>query len=133
MDWNPVHVYATLKRAYEHPGLSFVRIMQRCPQYTPMVFEDAQRDPSLILLLEDEKGVVADEAGTKIYTNRMAHDPSDIHRGREIASREDVIPIGLLYANPDNPRYEDMSSQGLDVTIEEKITALDKELDRFAI
>jgi 2-oxoglutarate ferredoxin oxidoreductase subunit beta len=133
VDWNPVHVYATLKRAYDHPGLSFVRIMQRCPQFTPMVFEDAQRDPSLILLLEDPKGVVADEAGTKIYKNRLAHDPGDINRAREIASREDVIPIGLLYANPDNPRYEDMSSVGVDVTIEDKIAALDKELDRFAI
>jgi len=133
VDWNPVHVYATLKRAFEHPGLSFVRIMQRCPQFTPLVFEDAQRDPSLILLLEDEHGVVADEAGTKIYTNRMAHDPSDINRAREIASREDVIPIGLLFADPDRPRYETTSSLGTDVTIEEKLVAFDKELDRFAI
>lgn len=133
VDWNPVHVYATLKAAYEHRGMSFVRILQRCPQYTPKVFEEAQRDPSLVLLLEHEKGVQADPAGTKIYTNRLTHDPSDINAAREIASREDVLPIGLLFRDPERPRYEEFSSVGTDVTIEEKVEALEKELDRFAI
>ena len=133
VDWNPVHVYATLKRAFEHTGLSFVRIFQRCPQFTPHVFEDAQRDPSLVMLLEHEDGVKADEAGTKIYKTRLAHDPSNIHKAREVAAREDVLPIGLLFCDPNRPRYENFSSVGTDVTIEEKMQALDKELDRFAI
>jgi 2-oxoglutarate ferredoxin oxidoreductase subunit beta len=84
-DWNPVHVYATLDAAYRHKGLSFVRIFQRCPQYTPTVFEEAQRDPSLMLLLEHDDGVVADPAGTQMYTNRLAHDPSDLGAARAIA------------------------------------------------
>ena len=133
VDWNPLHVYATLKRAFEHPGLSFVRIFQRCPVFTPLAFEDAQNDPSLVLLLEDENGITADEAGTKMYKNRIAHDPSDINKGREILSREDVLPIGLFFADPNRPRYENMSSVGMDTTIEEKLETFDKELDRFAI
>ncbi len=133
VDWNPVHVHATLMAAYEHKGLSFVRVFQRCPQYTQHVFEEAQRDPSRILLLEHEKGIQADEAGTKIYKNRLTHDPSDINKAREIAGRDDVLAIGLLFRDPSRPRYEDSTSVGTDVTIEEKLAALEKELDRFAI
>ncbi len=133
VDWNPPHVYATLKLAFEHPGLSFVRIFQRCPVFTPLVFEDAQSDPSLVMLLEDENGVTADAAGIKMYKNRVAHDPSDIDKAREIVSREDVLPIGLFFADPNRPRYEMMSSVGADTTIEEKLETFDKELDRFAI
>lgn len=133
VDWNPPHVYATLKRAFEHPGLSFVRIFQRCPVFTQMAFEDAQSDPSLVLMLEDENGITADEAGVKVFKNRLAHDPSDINKGREIVSREDCLPIGLFYANPNCPRYEDMSSVGMETTIEEKLETFDKELDRFAV
>ncbi len=50
-----------------------------------------------------------------------------------IASREDVIPIGLLYQNTERFRLEEMSSVGANMTVAEKLSALDQELDRFAI
>jgi 2-oxoglutarate ferredoxin oxidoreductase subunit beta len=133
VDWNPVHVHATLDAAYRHRGLSFVRIFQRCPQYTSAVYAEAQQDPSLVLLLTHENQINADEAGTRIYKNRLEHDPSDLDGARTIASRDDVLPIGLLYCNPDRLVYEDYSTQGMEMTAEEKVHALNKELDRFAI
>jgi 2-oxoglutarate ferredoxin oxidoreductase subunit beta len=68
-----------------------------------------------------------------MYKNRFEHDPRDLDGGRQIASRDDVLPIGLLFCDPDRPIYEEYSTQGMDMTAEEKVTALNKELDRFAI
>ncbi len=34
-EWVPAHLFATLRAAYQHRGLAFVRILQRCPIYTP--------------------------------------------------------------------------------------------------
>ncbi|MBT8486629.1 MAG: 2-oxoglutarate oxidoreductase [Phycisphaerales bacterium] len=134
VDWNPVHVHATLLAAFHHPGFSFVRIFQRCPQYTSGVFEAAQRDPSLIQLVEHERGIQADPAGTKMYTTRIEHDPGDIEQARHIAHGENgCLSIGLLFQDPERPRYEDMTTQGLDMTTEEKVRALEAEFDRFAI
>ncbi len=133
VDWNPVHVSATLKAASAHKGLSFVRIFQRCPQFTPAVFEEAQQDPSLILLMEHEKGIQVDPAGTRQYTNRITHDPSNLAGAFEIAVRNNVLPIGLFYHDPTCATYEEFSTSGLHTPVEEKIAALDKELDRFAI
>jgi 2-oxoglutarate ferredoxin oxidoreductase subunit beta len=133
VDWNPIHVHATLQAAFRHPGFSFVRILQRCPQYTPRVFEDAQHDPSLVMLLEHERGITAEEAGTRMYSNRLGHDPSDLNAARSIADREDVFPIGLLFQDARRPRYDQLTTAGLGMTAEEKVEALDAELDRFAI
>ncbi|MHC4776933.1 MAG: thiamine pyrophosphate-dependent enzyme, partial [Planctomycetota bacterium] len=133
VDWNPVHVHATLHAAYKHRGFSFVRIFQRCPQYTSAVYEEAQQDPSLVLLLDHENGIRPDEAGTRMYKNRVEHDPGDLDGGRRIASRDDVLPIGLLFCDPERPIYEEYSTLGMDMTAEQKVTALNEELDRFAI
>lgn len=133
VDWNPVHLHATLVAAHAHPGMSFVRIMQRCPQYTSQVFLEAQQDPSKILLLTHDDGLETDPALLRLYENRMVHDPADLIEALSIAAREDVIPIGLFFQDRDRPMYEQISSEGIGMTIEEKLTALEKELDRFAI
>jgi 2-oxoglutarate ferredoxin oxidoreductase subunit beta len=134
VDWNPVHVHATLLAAFKHPGFSFVRVFQRCPQYTPDIFEEAQRDPSRILLLEHENGINAEPVGTRQYTNRIEHDPLDLEKGRHFADMENgCLPVGLLFQDADRPRYEQVTTQGLDMTAEEKVRCLNAELDRFAI
>ncbi len=68
-----------------------------------------------------------------MYKNRLEHDPRDLDAARRVADREDVLPIGLLFHDPDRPTYEEFSTLGLDMTTEEKVRALDAELDRFAI
>jgi len=42
-DWVPAHLYATLQAAYAHNGFSFIRILQRCPKFTPDVFQGPSR------------------------------------------------------------------------------------------
>lgn len=44
VDWNPAHVHATLLAAHRHAGLSFVRILQRCPHYLPHLHDEVQAD-----------------------------------------------------------------------------------------
>ena len=132
VDWNPIHLHATLVAAHRHPGLSFVRIMQRCPQYTSDVFLEAQQDPSLVLLMTHENGI-DDPALSRIFTNQVEHDPADLNEALAIAGREDVIPIGLFFQDRERPRYETISTQGLEMSAEEKVDALNRELDRFAI
>jgi 2-oxoglutarate ferredoxin oxidoreductase subunit beta len=133
VDWNPAHLHATLNAAYKHRGLSFVRVMQRCPQYTSAVFAEAQQDPSLLLYLEHEDGINVDPAVARMFPTKQAHDPSNHAEAQQIASREDVLPIGLFYRNADRPCYEDHTSVGTEMTVEEKIAGLEEELDRFAI
>ncbi len=133
VDWNPVHLHSTLLAAYQHKGLSFVRIMQRCPQYTAAVFDAAQQDPSLVMLLNHEDGIGLDPAVAKIFPNQATHDPSNLHEAMAVASRDDVIPIGLLFRDPDCPRYEEMTSHGVGMTAEEKLAGLEAELDKFAL
>ncbi len=133
VDWNPVHLHATLVAAYRHKGLSFVRIMQRCPQYTANIFEEFQQDPAKIQLLMHENGIQVDPAVAGMYSNQFTHDPSDMPEALRLANQEDVIPIGLFYHAPENPRYELATVQGLDMTVDEKLKKLNAEIDRFAI
>ena len=133
VDWNPPHLYETLKAAHEHKGLSFVHILQRCPQYTTGVWQELQRNPDLMLLLTHEKGIHLDNAVARMYKNQLSHDPSNINAARELATPGERMAIGLFYRNPDAPRYDEYTSQGLDMSPDEKLVAISKELDRFAV
>ncbi|MDX1632413.1 MAG: thiamine pyrophosphate-dependent enzyme [Thermoanaerobaculia bacterium] len=133
VDWNPLHLHKTLLAAYDHRGMGFVHVLQRCPTYTPGVFEELRTNPDLTLLLTHEDGVPADDAVRRMYSNQLEHDPSDLDAARDLAEREDRVPIGLLYRDPDAPLYDDYTNEGLGLANERKLDALDAELDRFAI
>ena len=74
-----------------------------------------------------------DPALLRMFPNRLEHDPSDLHTGREHASREDVVPIGLFYREENAGRYDDFSRVGLDLPAEAKLKAIRAELGRFAV
>jgi len=133
VDWNPLHLYQTLKAAYEHKGLSFVHILQRCPTYTDNIFDEWRDNPEKMLLLTHENGIEADPPVAKMYKNHLEHDPSDINAARQLASETDRLPIGLFFHNPDAPIYDVFTNEGLSMTLEEKAEGLERELDRFAI
>ncbi|HSM14988.1 MAG TPA: thiamine pyrophosphate-dependent enzyme [Thermoanaerobaculia bacterium] len=133
VDWNPVHLYQTLKTAYEHRGTSFVHILQRCPTYTPNVFDEFRTHPELTVLLTHEQGVPAEDAVKRMYVNHEEHDPADLAAGRALASMHDKLAIGLLYRNAQAPRYDQISVHGLGMSREQKIAALESALDRFSI
>jgi len=133
IDWSPQHVYQTIRAAYEHRGTSFVRILQRCPHFSAQVFEEAVRDPARILVMEHEDGIPLDAAVCKRFPNRHNHDPRDLERARTLAAREDVYPIGLFYRNPKAARYDEITSQGLEITRAEKLNAIDAAFEKFGI
>jgi 2-oxoglutarate ferredoxin oxidoreductase subunit beta len=133
VDWIPEVLYSVLSAAFHHKGFSFVRVIQRCPEFLPKMFEPWLHDPQKTLLLTHENGLsISPEIG-RIYRNQLAHDPSDIDRAREIASQEDPIPVGILYRNPDVPCYEEIRNAGQLRTPEMIRAGLESELDKFTV
>ncbi len=133
VDWNPGHLSATLLEAHRHPGLAFVRIVQRCPHFTPDAHEHFQRDPSNVLLLTHPDGIPADDVVNRVFKNREEHDPIDRAGGLAFAAREDVLPIGLFLRNPAADRYDLDSAVGLGMSAEKRLTAVQTVVDRFLI
>jgi 2-oxoglutarate ferredoxin oxidoreductase subunit beta len=133
VDWIPELLYDILLAAHRHKGLSFVRIVQRCPEFMPKALDPWVKDPSRVLLLHHEKGLQPSPAIAQVYRNQLEHDPSNIHRAREIASNTDLIPVGLLFHDPAVPCYEDLR-RNLEARDGEAIRrGFEAELDRFTI
>ena len=138
VDWNPLHLYQTLKLAHAHVGTSFVHILQRGPTYTGQLFEEYQRNPDTILLLTHEDGVEVDPVVGKMYKNHHEHDPRDLPGARQLSEsglpeHPGRLPIGLYYHDPNAPIYEGFTYEGLSMTSEDKLRALETELDRFGV
>ncbi|MGK5090698.1 thiamine pyrophosphate-dependent enzyme [Deltaproteobacteria bacterium TL4] len=133
VDWNPPHLYETIKAGYRHKGTAFIRIFQRCPHFTSSVFDAYQKDPSLIQLMTHKEGIPLDDAVLKMFKNRVEHDPSNLVEAHDLANNNEQLPIGLFYRNADADRYDEYSAQGMGKTNAEKLEALEKELDRFSV
>jgi 2-oxoglutarate ferredoxin oxidoreductase subunit beta len=133
VDWNPAHLMATLLAAHRHPGLAFVRILQRCPHFKPGLFEGLQQDPSGLRLLTHPDGIEVDDSIKRVLPNQCEHDPSDLNAAREVTGRTDAVPIGLLYRNPEADRYDMNTAEGIATSRAQKIEALETELDRYQI
>jgi len=112
VDWVPEVLYDIVRAAFKHRGFSFVRILQRCPEFMPKAFDPWLHDPQRTLLLTHRDGLQLSAGLSSSYRNQREHDPSNIDRAREIASMEDPIPVGILYRNPDAPCYEDLRHAG---------------------
>ena len=133
VDWIPDLLYQTITQAFHHKGLSFVRVLQRCPEFVPDMYADSVNDPSKSLLLSHENGLKISPELSKVYRNQEKHDPSDIDRAREIAAMTDRIPIGILFQNKDAPRHEAVEGPDKLGTPGMIKAALDEEFDKFTI
>lgn len=133
VDWNPPHLYNTIRAAYEHPGASFVRVLQRCPHFTAQVFAEPQRDTQQVALMRHENGIPLDPAIARLFPNQVEHDPSDLPGARALAERDDAYPIGLFYRNDNALRYDHATSQGIHTPAARKIEAIENVLERFVI
>jgi 2-oxoglutarate ferredoxin oxidoreductase subunit beta len=133
VDWIPDVLFDIVNAAYHHKGFSFIRIIQRCPEFLPKMFEPWLHDPGRTLVLTHESGLKPSSEVSRIYRNQRAHDPSDIHAAREIASSEDPIPVGILYHDPSVPCYEDLRGAGAPRSPERTRAGLDAELDKYTI
>src|SRR5665811_2225315 len=57
VDWIPELLFDVIQKAYHHRGFSFVRIIQRCPEFLPKMFEPWLHDPGKTLLLTHQNGL----------------------------------------------------------------------------
>jgi 2-oxoglutarate ferredoxin oxidoreductase subunit beta len=133
VDWIPELLHDIVAEAYHHKGFSFVRVLQRCPEYLPHLFDPYMHDPEKILVLAHEDGVEPSSSISQVYRQQEAHDPADLKRAKEIAAIGDRVPVGVLYRNDDVPRYEEVrEAEGL-YAPQAVEAALNAELDRFTI
>jgi 2-oxoglutarate ferredoxin oxidoreductase subunit beta len=130
-EWAPAHMYATLLAAYRHKGFSFVRILQRCPVFTPLIFQSAVKEASRIALLVHEDGVLVPELD-KIYPRKIQHDPHDISAARSLAEQTEYVTLGLFFKDPSRPRYED-TRRVAPHSQKERMELLQQEFARYAV
>jgi 2-oxoglutarate/2-oxoacid ferredoxin oxidoreductase subunit beta len=130
-EWIPQHLYATLLAAYRHRGFSFVRILQRCPQYTPTLFQIAVRQPDAVEFMVHDDGVVVPEL-ERIYRNQLHHDPRDMDAARRLAADTGKLRLGVFFRDERRPRYDDLRRLPRH-TARERVELLDRELDRHAV
>ena len=130
-EWLPGHMYATLRAAYHHKGFGFVRILQRCPVYTPGIFQLAVREPDRIELLVHDDGVLLPELD-KTYKNQRVHDPRDIDEARRLADTSEKIRLGVFFRDETRPVYEETRRMPK-LTVDERIVRLNQELDTYAV
>ena len=130
-EWLPAHLYETIKAAHAHKGFSWVRILQRCPHFTADIFGDFVKDPSRVEMLVHPDGINV-PALDKLIQHKVEHDPSNIHRARELAEDTDHVRLGLFYRDESRPRYEQTRHLPRH-TAEEKIALMQQEFDRYAV
>jgi 2-oxoglutarate ferredoxin oxidoreductase subunit beta len=130
-EWMPQHLYATLRAAYRHRGFAFVRILQRCPVYTPDIYQLAVRQPDLTELLVHDDGVIVPELD-RTYKRQTMHNPRDIDAARRLAEDTDHIRVGVFFRDESRPRYDDLRRLPRR-NVNEKISLLNEEFDRYAV
>ncbi len=133
VDWNPAHMYETIKAAYEHKGFSFVHILQRCPVFQGALADELTSNKDALSYLQHENGVTLSEDIAKTFKHSENHDPANLERARALAADDEKIHLGLFYKNENAPCYSDYGASNIGFTVEQKVEALEKELDKFAI
>jgi 2-oxoglutarate/2-oxoacid ferredoxin oxidoreductase subunit beta len=133
VDWIPKVLDDIVSAAFHHKGFSFVRIIQRCPEWLPKMWEPWLHDPQRILLLAHERGLKIGAGIAKVYRNQLQHDPLNLDRAREVASSFDPIPVGILYRNPDVPCYEELRNAGQLRSPQFIKSGLEAEFDKFTV
>ena len=133
VDWVPEVLYDIVRAAFRHRGFSFVRVLQRCPEFMPKSFDPWLHDPQRTMLLTHADGLQLSATLSSTYRNQRVHDPIDIDSAREIASLDEPIPVGILYRNPDAPCYEDLRHAGQLRSPEYIRAGLDRELDKYTV
>ena len=133
VEWIPELLYDIIKQAYHHKGFAFIRIMQRCPHYTPAMFDPLMSTPENLLLLSHENGMQISDPLKKVYKNIVTHDPSEKLQANYYAEMTDKLPIGILYKNESVPTYDELRKPERTVTTQVKQEALEQEFDKFGI
>jgi len=130
--WLPGHMNQTFRAAWEHKGLSFVRVLQRCPVFMPDAFEGGGVNfPALFL--EGEGGIPADKGFLK-KAPTVQHDYTDINAAQKIAQMPDVEPMGLIYRDSSLPTYQEIrESRVAKLDHPELIDKLSQEFAKYSV
>ena len=132
-EWMPELLFDVIEQGYHHKGLAFIRILQRCPHFMPTLWDSLLSDPNSTVLLRHENGMNVSETLEKIYKNNEIHDPSNLHRAREIAEWDEKVPVGILYRNESIPRYNELKRPERMPSWEQRETVLERAFDRFGM
>lgn len=130
--WLPAHLDETIEKAWDHKGLSFVRILQRCPVFMPKAFgEGGLNFP--VVFLENEEGIPI-HPGLLKRGPAQSHNHRDLNEAQRVAATVDPAPMGLLYQNRDLPTYEDTRAKRCKRPDHDTfLQRLDNILDRYAV
>jgi len=101
-DWMVDHLKNTIEAAYNHPGFSFVHIMQRCPHYDPEAFDF--KSASWFTFLTHKDGIEADRR-LVVKSDTIEHDPTNLEAAFKFAI-SDRRYYGLFYQDKNKPRYD---------------------------
>ncbi len=130
--WLPAHLDATIERAWDHRGLSFVRVLQRCPVFMPKAFgKGGLHFP--IVFLDNEEGIPIHPS---LLTRGPAqpHDHRDINEAQRVAVTVDPAPMGLIYNDPSVPCYEEIRWSRTDQLDHRTfLERLDAVMDRYTV
>ncbi len=132
-DWNPGHMYETIKAGYEHKGFSFIHIIQRCPIFQMSLGKEMATNKDAMYYLNHENGIVLSEEVAGTFKNQLNHDPSDLNGARLLAMDAEKIYMGLFYQDKNAPRYDLYGAANLGTTVEQKEAVLNAEFDKHAI
>jgi 2-oxoglutarate/2-oxoacid ferredoxin oxidoreductase subunit beta len=132
-DWIPDILYSIIQAGYHHKGFSFIRVLQRCPNFLPNLFDPLLQDPEKTVVLTHQNGIRLDPSLSRIYRNQTEHDPADINRARELASSPEPTPVGILYRNDQVPCYEDLRNREQSFTPKMIEQVLNREFDKFTV
>jgi 2-oxoglutarate ferredoxin oxidoreductase subunit beta len=132
-DWIPELLFNIISAAFKHRGFSFIRILQRCPEFMENRWTPCIDDPDRLLILTHEDGVQLSPALSRAYRYQDEHDPADLVEARRIVGTSERLPVGVIYRNPDVPCYEELRKPDRLYTPESIAKGLGEELDKFTI
>lgn len=132
-DWNPAHMYETIKAGYEHKGFSFIHVIQRCPIFQSALGEELTSNKDAMSYLEHDNGITVSDDVAKTFKHKTSHDPTNLSMARDLAMDSSMVHMGLFYQNKEAPCYDEYGASNLGFTVEQKVEALNHELDRYAI
>ncbi len=132
-DWIPDLLFQVIHEGFRHRGFSFIRILQRCPEFQADRWEPCIHDPDRVEILTHENGVKLSPSLARVYRNQVEHDPADLIEARRIVATGERLPVGIIYRNADAPCYEDLRAPERLFTPDLIMQGLNEELDKFTI
>ncbi|MCP3673209.1 MAG: 2-oxoglutarate oxidoreductase [Gammaproteobacteria bacterium] len=131
--WLPGHLEKTFRAAWEHKGLSFVRVLQRCPVFMPDAFDAGGVNFPALFLDGGDEGIPVEKGFLK-KSPTVKHDFTDVNAAQKIAQTEDMEPIGLIYKNTDTPTYQDIrESRIAHLSRSELVSKLNEEINKYSV